>query len=218
MQRRQFLISSAAAVAATLPFAGASPSADAKRGQRIAPKPQSKAHNLPNVVLRTQDDKPVRLYEDLLQGKIFLINTFFVTCTDGACPVATANLAKVQPLIGPRLGRDIFMYSLTLDPQRDTPASLKAYSALFRPKPGWLFLTGDAPDIDCLRRALGYWDPDPERDADKTNHAGMAMIGNESLDRWTTCPTRAEPREIARVLSYVDWPKDWTGRSVHRPA
>lgn len=53
------------------------------------------------------------------------------------------------------------MYSITLDPVRDTPESLKAYSALFKPKPGWLFLTGKRNDIEHLRRALGCWDPIP---------------------------------------------------------
>lgn len=211
MQRRQFLISSGAALAAASPVSAARARSEPKYNSRIAPKPLSTAKSLPNVVLRTQDDRPVRLYEDLLQGKIVMINTFFVTCTDGACPVATANLAKVQPLIGPRLGRDIFMYSLTLDPRRDTPKSLKAYSALFKPKPGWLFLTGDADDVDRLRRALGYWDPDPKRDADKTSHAGIVMMGNEPLDRWVGCPSLAAPREIRRVLSYLDWPKGWGG-------
>lgn len=214
MQRRDFLTTIGAAAAAPMTRAAGASAAST----RVAPPPTPRAQRLPNVRLRTQDDKEVRLYEDLLRDKIFMINLFFVTCTDGACPMATANLARVQPLLGPRLGRDMFMYSITLDPVRDTPESLRAYSALFKPKPGWLFLTGAAADIERLRRALGYWDPDPVRDARKTTHAGIAMIGNEPLDRWTSCPTRAVPREIARVVSYVDWPKGWTGRAARRPA
>lgn len=210
MQRRAFLTSlgTAATGVAAAPLALASADTVAP-SQRIAPPPTPRARLLPNVRLRTQDNQEVRLYEDLLKDKIFMINMFFVTCTDGVCPMATANLAKVQPLIGSRLGKDIFMYSITLDPVRDTHESLKAYSALFQPKPGWLFLTGERDDIERLRRALGYWDPDPKRDAIKTTHAGMAMLGNEPLDRWTGCPTRAAPREIWRVLSYLDWPKGW---------
>lgn len=204
MQRREFLASAAA-----VSISGSPARADTKTSQRIAPQPATVAQTLPNVVLRTQDNKEVRLYEDLLKGKIFMINMFYVACTDGQCPLVTANLARVQPLIGARLGRDIFMYSITLEPELDTPESLRAYIAHFNIKPGWTFLTGARNDIERLRRALGYWDPDPKRDAEKTTHSGIAMMANEPLDRWVGCPTLAEPREIKRVLGYLDWPKGW---------
>lgn len=181
--------------------------------RRVAPDPTPTALTLPNVMLCTQDNKRVRLYDDLLKDKIFLINMFFVACTDGQCPTVTANLSRVQPLIGDRLGRDIFMYSISLDPVRDRPESLKAYSGHFKVRPGWLLLTGEKPDdIERLRKALGFWDPDPKVDAQKTSHTGLVMMGNEPLDRWAKCPTLAQPREIHRVLSYLDWPKGWQKR------
>lgn len=216
MDRRTFLsLSGAGAALALTPHIGAAKSA-AGNAQRIAPDPTPTALTLPNVVLRTQDNKPVRLYEDLLKDKIFLINMFFVACTDGQCPMVTANLARVQPLLGARLGRDIFMYSISLNPQQDRPVSLKAYAAHFKPRPGWLFLTGEnLDDIERLRKALGYWDPDPKVDALKTTHIGIAQMGNERLDRWVACPTLAKPREIRRILSYLDWPKGMTGKN-HR--
>lgn len=209
MNRRTFLSLSGTGAALSLAqYGGAAAST-----RRIAPTPTSTALALPNVVLRTQDNKKVRLYEDLLKDKIFLINMFFVACTDGVCPVATANLSRVQSLLGKRLGRDIFMYSISLDPVKDTPESLRAYTKFFNVDPGWLFLTGDQekPDeIETLRKALGFWDPDPKVDLDKTSHTGLARLGNEPLDRWTSCPTLAEPREIRRVISYLDWPKGWS--------
>lgn len=214
MDRRTFLsVSGTAGVALTLaPYTGATVSA-ASDTQRSAPNPTPTALALPNVILRTQDNRKVRLYEDLLKDKIFLINLFFVTCTDGQCPLVTANLSRVQPLLGKRLGSDIFMYSISLDPVLDRPESLKTYSAHFNLHPGWLFLTGENfDDIERLRKALGYWDPDPKVDAQKTSHTGIAMMGNEPLDRWIGCPTLAEPREIKRALSYLDWPKGWAGR------
>ena len=209
MQRREFLASAGAAAISAVSLANAPAQAEVQTSQRIAPKPATVAQSLPNVVLRTQDNKEVRLYEDLLKDKIFMINMFYVACTDGQCPLVTANLARVQPLIGPRLGRDIFMYSITLEPERDTPESLKAYISHFNIKPGWTFLTGNRDDIERLRKGLGFWDPDPIRDAKKTVHSGMAMMANEPLDRWLGCPTLAEPREIKRVLGYLDWPKGW---------
>lgn len=212
MKRREFLASAGAVMAAGASgsaHADAAADAPIQRNMSIAPDPKPVALELPNVTLRTQDNKKVRLYEDLLKGKIFSINMFYIACVDGACPRVTANLARVQPLIGARLGRDIFMYSITLEPELDTPKRLKEYMGHYKIHPGWTFLTGEREDIELLRRGLGFWDPDPERDKLKTTHAGLAQLGNEPLDRWMACPTLAEPREIRRVLSYLDWPKGW---------
>src|SRR5207249_5853252 len=63
----------------------------------------------PNIVLRTHDNQPLRFYDDLLRGKVVLINFFYVTCGD-ICPLMTANLLRVQAALGERLGREVFMY------------------------------------------------------------------------------------------------------------
>src|SRR4026209_2439295 len=67
-----------------------------------------RARYFPNVVLRTHEDRPVRFYDDLIRDKVVVINFMYATC-EGVCPGITANLIKVQKLLGDRLGRDIFM-------------------------------------------------------------------------------------------------------------
>src|SRR3954449_11560861 len=103
----------------------------------------------PNVPLTTQDGKTVRFYDDLLKGKRFIINLMYTECGD-SCPLETARLSQVKKILGDHLGRDIFFYSISIDPKRDTPAALKAYSEKFHTGPGWLFLTGDKADIDVI--------------------------------------------------------------------
>ena len=158
---------------------------------------------LPNVPLLNQDGKRVRFYDDCIRDKTVLINFFLVACTDGRCPTATANLRKVQDLLGDRMGKDIFFYSITLQPQIDTPHVLKEYAANFDPKPGWSFLTGKPADVEILRRGLGYVDPDPERDKDLTNHMGMARYGNDKLERWGAVSVRSEARNIASTFQWL---------------
>ncbi|MBI4595561.1 MAG: SCO family protein [Candidatus Tectomicrobia bacterium] len=92
-----------------------------------------------NVVLYTHENKAVRFFDDLIKDKIVLINFIYVNCTDGICPPTTANLIKVQELLGERLGRDVFIYSITLDPEHDTPGVLKKYAETFGTKPGGFF-------------------------------------------------------------------------------
>src|SRR6266851_6989515 len=177
MRRRNFLAIGAAALAAR-----SSTSGNIRRALAQTP-----ASYFPNVVLRTHEDKSVRFYDDLIKGKIVVINFMYTSCGD-ICPGMTQNLVDVQRILGERVGRDIFMYSISLRPVLDTPEILKDYAETFGVQPGWLFLTGEADDIELLRRKLGFVDPDPDLDADLEQHIGVVRFGNEALDRWAGCP------------------------------
>src|SRR2546427_5646408 len=85
------------------------------------------ADYFPNVPLTTQDGATVRLYDDLLKGKSVAINVIYTSCKD-ECPLETARLVQLQRLLGERMGKDIFFYSITIDPKRDKPEVLKAYA------------------------------------------------------------------------------------------
>ena len=61
-------------------------------------------------------------------------------------------------------------------------------------------------NCELLRRRLGFADVDPVRDRDVTQHSGLVVFGNEPYDRWTACPALANPSEIAKAVSWVDWP------------
>lgn len=158
-----------------------------------------RADYFPNLVLQTHEGRKLRFYDDVVSGKIVVFNMMYTACT-GICPGNTANLLQVQQALGSRVGQDIFMYSLTLRPEFDTPEALQAYRAQFGIKPGWTFLTGKPADIDIIRRKLGFFDSDPAVDADISQHTGMLRIGNAVLDRWAMTPALASPRQIARVI------------------
>ena len=119
----------------------------------------------------------------------------------------TANLVRVQKLLGDRVGRDIFFYSITLKPEEDTPEALERYAALHNVGPGWLFLTSKPDDIELLRRKLGFRYDDPVEDADKSNQTGMLRMRNEPYVRWSACPGMAAPTWIAKdILREMDGP------------
>jgi protein SCO1/2 len=164
-----------------------------------------RAGYFPDFVLRTHENRAVRFYTDLIRGKIVVINMIYVQCA-GVCPGITANLVKVQRALGDRAGRDIFMYSLTLKPDQDSPRELKHYAEMHGVRPGWLFLTGKPAQIEILRRKLGFFDPDPAVDSDKSQHIGLVRFGNEALDRWAACPGLSDPGQIVRSILWMDGP------------
>ena len=82
---------------------------------------------IPNVSLRTHDDVPVRFYGDLVKGRQVVINMMYATC-EGLCPAVTSRLVEVHRALAPRMGRDLFMYSITLKPNEDGPAALREFA------------------------------------------------------------------------------------------
>ena len=153
----------------------------------------------PNILLLTQEGRPVRFYDDLVKGKTVLVNFIYTSC-EKSCSPTTANLARVHALLGDRVGRDLFLLSITLDPTVDRPTTLKEYAARFGQFHGWYFLTGNATEIDDLRRKLGAYDLDPVLDADKTQHAGIVIVGNDATNRWSSLPALMDSRQLAQTV------------------
>jgi protein SCO1/2 len=161
------------------------------------------AAHFPNVLLRTHEDRPVRLYDDLMKGKTVLLTFMYATC-EGICPATVLNLRKVQQRFGERMGREVFMYSITIKPEVDTPAVLKSYADMHGAGPGWLFLTGNSGDIDLVRRTLGFVDRDPVAARDASSHIGMVLYGREPLDRWASCPALGDPDQIYKSVLWLE--------------
>ncbi len=174
--------------------------------KQISPRDQIRQRYFPDVVLTTQENKKVRLYEDLIKDKVMLINFMYTSC-DRICPLVTHNLVKVQKLLSSRAGRDVFFYSFSLDPKHDTPEVLQDYAKMHQVGPGWSFLTGNPEVLEMLRRSLGFTDPDPALDKDKESHIGNVRYGNEARQLWGACPGMSRAEFIVESLSWVDWPK-----------
>ncbi len=204
LSRRKLLgLLGMAPLASGILSASAAGASQAARGDtQSEARERTRQRYFPNVTLRTQDNKPVRFYRDLIKDKIVTINFFYAKCEE-ICPMVTANLVKVQKLLGDRVGREIFMYSITLKPEEDSPAALKHYAEMYKVKPGWTFLTGKPADIELLRRSLGFTNPDPKLDKDVTQHIGNIRYGNEPLILWAACPGMAHAEWIAESISWV---------------
>jgi cytochrome oxidase Cu insertion factor (SCO1/SenC/PrrC family) len=154
---------------------------------------ETNAGYFPNLTLLTQDGEPVRFYDDLLKGKIVLINFMFTTCTS-VCQPMTSNLSKVQKYLGEHVGREVVMLSISIDPQTDTPPVLKKYADSFKAQPGWYFLTGKKENIDRVLSKLGGYVED------KMQHSAVLLIGNEAAGDWMKVHAMSRPAEISGAV------------------
>lgn len=149
-----------------------------------------------DVELVNQDGKTMRFYSDLLKDKVVIINAFFTTCTS-VCPPMSKNLEKVQDWLGDRIGRDVHMISISVDPETDTPPRLKEYARKFNAKAGWYFVAGKKENIEFALRKLGQYVEA------KDDHTTIIIIGNLQTGLWKKAFGLARPDDLIKVVDSV---------------
>jgi protein SCO1/2 len=159
-----------------------------------------------NGVLLTHENKQVKFYDDLIHGKQVIVNFMYASCT-GACPLITEKLIKVYRAFKDRMGEDLFIYSLTMYPEQDDPATLKKFAQMHGALlPGWTFLTGDPYDLDTIRFRL-FRENHIKFDLSKSFHAAQLRIINDARNLWTHVSPNASLETILKHISWVDPPK-----------
>ena len=160
----------------------------------------------PNLPVTSQDGKTYQFYQDLVKDKIVIINFMFTNCQT-VCPLMTSRMAEVRRRLGDRVGKDIFIYSITVDPEHDTQQVLKDYADAFEAGPGWLFLTGKKEDLFAIRAKFG------ERSLVLSAHRTEAVLGNDATGEWTKLSS-FEDYEIA-VKTVLEMDPVWRATPHH---
>ena len=167
------------------------------QGQQPAAQAETPAHHyFTDVELINQNGEKMKFYSDLLQGKVVIINSFFATC-QGSCLPLNQNLAKVQEALGDRLGKDVYILSISVDPTVDTPPNLKQYANKLKARPGWFFLTGSKENVDFALKKIGQYVDD------KQDHLNIFIIGNERTGLWKKAFGLAKSEELVKVVQSV---------------
>jgi protein SCO1/2 len=166
---------------------------------------------IPNVVLTTHEGVQARFYDDLVKGKQVIVNMMYTSCT-AFCPAITTRLVEIHAALGDRMGRDLFMYSISLKPEEDDPPALRAFAEMHGALlPGWTFLTGSAYDIETLRYALfkhGHIGIDLDIDV----HTGRLRIINDAINRWVHVAPLASKYTVLQHISWADTPRSFEQR------
>jgi protein SCO1 len=150
---------------------------------------------IPDITLTDQDNRKVTLYKGLMKGKLVLLSFFYTTC-EGTCPTSAYWLSKLQDKLGDRLGRDVIILSVTIDPETDTPEKLSRWGKDWKRKPGWTLLTSRGNE---MRELMKEFKPYPE----KGNHSATVFVGDGTRNpvRWVALDIQSEDDFI---LNYLD--------------
>ena len=149
-----------------------------------------------DIELVDQNGEKVRFYSDLLAGKVVIINSFFATC-NGSCPVMSGTFRKIQAALGDRLGRDVHLISISVDPETDTPAQLRKFAGEAKAQPGWHFVTGDKKNVQQALYKLGLLTDTKE------SHTAIVLIGNEPKGVWKKAFGLAAADEVVKLVQEV---------------
>ena len=186
------------------------------------------ASRFPNLWVFDQHGRKALFYDDLVKGRTVLLH--FMSAADEARELVAANVASVAARLGARLGRDCFLCSITVDPERDTPDTLRqlahrccddiARSGNTLPEwprladEGWRLVTGARADLDTIRDALFFRPGAVGHDAGRPDHAtheadaqdcslGLARYGHEPAGLWGAVPVMSDPVWIAARLDWM---------------
>jgi protein SCO1/2 len=150
-----------------------------------------------DLVLTDQDGRKVDLYRDLMAGRVVVVQTFFTSCR-AVCPATTKCFLALQQRFASRLGRDLSLVSITVDPRNDTPEKLRAYARQVGAHQAWRFLTGSRAEVDAALRRFGQATQAPE------GHSNLFLAGNDRTGLWKKllglAPAGAIGDAVAEVL------------------
>ena len=171
-------------------------SADEHAGHTMAAKSASAENaqvKFADVALVDQDGKAVRLEKDLVTNKIVVMSFIYTSCTT-VCPVVSSIMGKVQKQLGARVGSEVQLVSISIDPQRDDPKRLNDYARAFQNGPGWSWLTGSTQSVNETLKGLGSFS------GDFKSHAPLILVGDGNSSHWTRYYGFTDPSVLIREV------------------
>ena len=145
---------------------------------------------LPDLPLVAADGEKTSLLDEVNTGEPVMLNFIFTTCTT-ICPVLSASFSQVQQQLGAERDQ-VRMVSITIDPEHDTPARLRAYAARYHAGSQWQFLTGNLDDIMSIQKAFGAFR------GTKVNHEPFTFLRATPASPWVRLDGLASASDIVK--------------------
>ena len=148
------------------------------------------SYQVPAVSLVRQTGETVSLAQEINDGRPVVLNFIFTSC-GAICPLMTQTLASFQRLLGSDSAR-VHIMSISIDPEEDTPARLRAYARDFHAEPGWTFYTGTPEASIAAQKAFNMYR------GDKMSHSAVTLMRAAPGASWTRVDGFATPEQLLR--------------------
>lgn len=131
---------------------------------------------VPAITLVRDDGRQVSLSDELNDGRPVVLNFIYTTCT-GICPLASQVFSQLQHKLGSE--RDhVHLVSISVDPEADTPAQLRAFARRYSAGPSWQYYTGTVAASIAAQRAFDVYR------GDKMGHTPVTLVRPVSGGPW----------------------------------
>jgi protein SCO1 len=152
-------------------------------------------YEVPIVTLLDQERRKIQLDQALADPNPVLVEFFFTTCTT-FCDIRSARLASVQDELA-QANIEVSFFSISVDPEFDTPERLLAYSTRMQPVPdNWLLLTGPISDIHRVESSFNARNPS----ADKMLHQPLTFIRARPGQDWIRLEGMMSSHDLAQQI------------------
>lgn len=151
---------------------------------------------VPDLELRDQEGRKVHFYSDLIKDKVVVLSFFYTSC-NYSCTMQGKTFSRLQSLLGDRLGKSVFLISVSIDPANDSPSLLKAWGKRYGVQSGWTLVTGKPAEMNNLLL------PFTGSPAGSGMHLPSTFIGNDRTGLWTSGAGVFEPKELLNAVEFV---------------
>jgi hypothetical protein len=166
--------------------------------KRLPPPTQARGGDyFPNTLVYSHTGEQFNLYDDLIRDKVVMIN--FMSIKGHKNFPATEHLTNIANKLGDQLGRDVFICSISTDPEHDTPKKLQAFADQNGAnKAGWHFLTITKNSVSAISKRL-------RRHSHGSSGHPIRMVhyGNGGVGVWGAFGVDSEPGFVVERLSWV---------------
>jgi protein SCO1/2 len=154
---------------------------------------QTANYRIPEVNLVRADGQSVAFLKELDDGRPVVLNFIFTTCT-AVCPVLSQSMVEFRRKLE-KLDTDAprpHLVSVSIDPEQDTPARLRAYAEKFGTDAAWNFYTGTTSTSVTLQKAFqAYF-------GDKMHHRPMTFMRAAPGQPWVRLEGFATPDDLLK--------------------
>jgi protein SCO1/2 len=123
---------------------------------------------IPRVTLTRDDGKAVAFPDELDDGRPVVLNFIYTSCAS-ICPLSSQIFEQFQEDLG-EARNFVHLVSISIDPEQDTPARLRAYAAQYRAARGWDHYSGSTASIISVQKAFNAYR------GDKMSHSPLTLM------------------------------------------
>ncbi len=133
-------------------------------------------YHVPKIQLVRDNGRSVLLPKELDDGRPVVMNFIYTTC-ETTCPLSSATFTQFQARLGANRSR-VHLVSISIDPEQDTPARLRAYARKFGAGPDWQHYTGTVSASIAVQQAFGAYR------GDKMSHTPVTLLRSAPGKPW----------------------------------